>query len=101
MTESVEESKDTQGNSRPANNRPESMRFQSLWGVNHLDNLDKNLIGRILTFELINNRTYTGKLKALGMYDLVITDSRSGQNLIIMKATIVTVQGDILPRVSK
>lgn len=101
MTESIEENKDTQGNSRPANNKPDSMRFQSLWGMNHLDNLDRNLIGRILTFELINNRTYTGKLKALGMYDLVLTDSRTGQDIILMKAAVVTVQGDILPRVQK
>ncbi len=59
-----------------------------------MDNLDSILIGRILTIELSNNKAMTGKLKALGMYDLVLTDSRTGQDILIMKSSIITIQGD-------
>jgi len=72
-----------------------NMKYRTIHGTGHLDNLDSILIGRILTIETVNNKVITGKLKALGMYDLVITDSKTGQDVIIMKSSIMTIHGDI------
>jgi hypothetical protein len=75
------------------NENKAKLRFKTIHGPGHADNLDAILIGKILSFELINNRTIAGKLKALGMYDIVITDSRTGQDILIMKSAIITIQG--------
>jgi len=47
-----------------------------------------------LTFELMNNKMVTGKLKGYGQFDIMVTDLRTGQDYIIMKHAIVSVQGD-------
>jgi len=49
----------------------------------------------LLTIELMNNKTVSGKLKGYGQFDIMITDSRTGQDLIIMKHAIISVQGDL------
>ena len=49
----------------------------------------------MLTIELMNNKTVSGKLKGYGQFDIMITDSRTGQDLIIMKHAIISVQGDL------
>ncbi len=72
-----------------------SLRFKTIHGMGHMDNLDSVLIGKILTIELANNKSITGKLKALGIYDLVLTDSKTGQDILVMKSAIMTVQGDL------
>lgn len=69
-------------------------KYVTIHGPGHLDNLDKTLIGGILSFELSNGKIITGKLTGLGMYDIVVVDSRTGQSIIIMKSAIITVQGD-------
>jgi len=71
-----------------------SLRFKTIHGIGHMDNLDSVLIGKILTIELANNKSITGKLKALGMYDLVLTESRTGQDILVMKSPILTIQED-------
>jgi len=43
----------------------------------------------------MNNKTVTGKLKGYGQFDIMVTDSRTGQDLIIMKHAIESVQGDL------
>jgi len=63
-------------------------------GYGVLDNFGAHLIGRLLTFELVNNKMVTGKLKAYGQFDVIVTDSRTGQDLILMKHAITTIQGD-------
>jgi len=72
-----------------------SLRYKTIHGMGHMDNLDSVLIGKILTIELANNKSITGKLKALGIYDLVLTDSKTGQDILVMKSAIMTVQGDL------
>jgi len=62
-----------------------------------IDNFGKHLIGRLLSIELSNNKTITGKLRSFGQYDVIITDSRTGQDILIMKSSIITVQGDLSP----
>ena len=70
-------------------------RYVTPYGYGVLDNFGAQLVGRLLTFELMNNRTVTGKLKGYGQFDIMITDSRTGQDLIIMKHAIISVQGDL------
>jgi len=70
-------------------------RYNTPYGYGVLDNLGAQLVGKLLTFELINNRTVTGKLKGYGQFDIMVTDSRTGQDYIIMKHAIVSVQGDL------
>ena len=70
-------------------------RYVTPYGYGVLDNFGAQLVGRLLTFELMNNKTVTGKLKGYGQFDIMITDSRTGQDLIIMKHAIVSVQGDL------
>jgi len=41
----------------------------------------------------MNNKTVTGKLKGYGQFEIMVTDSRTGQDYIIMKHAIVSVQG--------
>jgi len=69
-------------------------RYRTPYGYGVLDNFGSHLIGRLLTFELVNNKMVTGKLKAYGQFDVIVTDTRTGQDLIIMKHAITTIQGD-------
>lgn len=71
------------------------VRYVTPYGYGVLDNFGAHFVGRLLTFELMNNRTVTGKLKGYGQFDIMITDSRTGQDLIIMKHAILSVQGDL------
>ena len=75
-------------------------RYNTPYGYGVLDNFGSHLVGRLLTFELMNNRTVTGKLKGYGQFDIMVTDSRTGQDLIIMKHAIVSVQGDLSSKTS-
>jgi len=70
-------------------------RYNTPYGYGVLDNFGAQHVGKLLTFELMNNRTVTGKLKGYGQFDIMVTDSRTGQDYIIMKHAIVSVQGDL------
>lgn len=70
-------------------------RYNTPYGYGVLDNFGAHLVGKLLTFELVNNKTVSGKLKGYGQFDIMITDSRTGQDYIIMKHAIVSVQGDL------
>jgi len=70
-------------------------RYNTPYGYGVLDNFGAQLVGRLLTFELVNNKMVTGKLKGYGQFDIMVTDSRTGQDYIIMKHAIVSVQGDL------
>jgi len=70
-------------------------RYNTPYGYGVLDNFGAQLVGKLLTFELMNNKTVTGKLKGYGQFDIMVTDSRTGQDYIIMKHAIVSVQGDL------
>ena len=70
-------------------------RYVTPYGYGVLDNFGAQLVGRLLTFELMNNKTVTGKLKGYGQFDIMVTDSRTGQDLIVMKHAIVSVHGDL------
>jgi len=70
-------------------------RYVTPYGYGVLDNFGAHLVGKLLTIELMNNKTVSGKLKGYGQFDIMITDSRTGQDLIIMKHAIVSVQGDL------
>jgi len=72
-----------------------SPRYRTPYGYGVLDNFGVQLIGKILTFELANNKIVTGKLKGYGQFDVLLTDSRTGQDFILMKHAIVSVQGDL------
>ncbi|MEM0134551.1 MAG: hypothetical protein QXU18_04900 [Thermoplasmatales archaeon] len=72
-------------------------RFVTEFGDGHLDCLDAGLIGRQFSIELINNRTLTGKLRFIGQYDLILTDSRTGQDILVFKHAIVSVYGNLDP----
>jgi len=71
-------------------------RYRTPYGYGVLDNFGAQLVGKLLTFELVNNKMVTGKLKGYGQFDIMVTDSRTGQDLIIMKHAIVSVQGDLI-----
>ena len=75
-------------------------RYNTPYGYGVLDNFGAHLVGKLLTFELVNNKTVSGKLKGYGQFDIMITDSRTGQDLIIMKHAIISVQGDLSPKSS-
>jgi len=49
----------------------------------------------------MNNKTVYGKLKGYGQFDIMVTDSRTGQDLIIMKHAIVSIQGDLSVKLNK
>jgi len=70
-------------------------RYNTPYGYGVLDNFGAQLVGKLLTFELVNNKTEAGKLKGYGQFDIMVTDSRTGQDYIIMKHAIVSVQGDL------
>jgi len=69
-------------------------RYVTPYGYGVLDNFGAQLVGKLLTFELMNNKMVSGKLKGYGQFDVIVTDTRTGQDLIIMKHAIVSVQGD-------
>ena len=79
---------------KPKQNRMPA-RYNTPYGYGVLDNFGAQLVGKLLTFELVNNKTVTGKLKGYGQFDVIVTDSRTGQDLIIMKHAIITIQGDL------
>jgi len=70
-------------------------RYNTPYGYGVLDNFGAHLLGKLLTIELTNNKTVSGKLKGYGQFDIMVTDSRTGQDYIIMKHAIVSVQGDL------
>jgi len=76
-------------------------RYVTPYGYGVLDNFGAHLVGKLLTIELMNNKTVTGKLKGYGQFDIMITDSRTGQDLIIMKHAILSVQGDLSVKLNK
>jgi small nuclear ribonucleoprotein (snRNP)-like protein len=82
------------GNGTERSVSKQDYRYVSIWGVSHVDNFDKNLIGRILTFKLTDNTLLVGKLKGFGMYDILVTDSKTGRDFIIMKSAIISIEGD-------
>jgi len=76
-------------------------RYNTPYGYGVLDKFGAHLVGRLLTFELMNNKTVYGKLKGYGQFDIMVTDSRTGQDLIIMKHAIVSIQGDLSVKLNK
>ena len=56
-------------------------RYVTPYGYGVLDNFGAHLVGKLLTIELMNNKTVSGKLKGYGQFDIMITDSRTGQDL--------------------
>ena len=70
-------------------------RYNTPYGYNVLDNFGAHLVGKLLTIELMDNKTVSGKLKGYGQFYIMVTDSRTGQDLIIMKHAIVSIQGDL------
>lgn len=70
-------------------------RYNTPYGYGLLDNFGAQLVERLLTFELVNNKMVTGKLKGYGQFAIMVTDSRTGQDYIIIKHAIVSVQGDL------
>jgi len=72
-------------------------RYNTPYSYDVLDDFGVQLIGKILTFELANNKIVTGKLKGYGQFDVLLTDSRTGQDFILMKHAIVSVQGGLSP----
>jgi len=75
----------------------EQFRYNTPYGYDVLDDFGVQLIGKILTFELANNKIVTGKLKGYGQFDVLLTDSRTGQDFILMKHAIVSIHGDLSP----
>jgi len=69
--------------------------YNTPYGYGVLDNFGAHLVGKLLTFELMNNKTVSAKLKGYGQFDIMVTDSRTGQDYIIMKHAIVSVKGDL------
>ena len=95
MTESLDATRKELVNSH-GNDSEKSVpnfRYQTIY-PGQIDNFGKQLIGRILTLELVNNKTITGKLVSFGQYDIIIMDSRTGQSILVMKHAIISVQGD-------
>ena len=72
-------------------------RYQTVY-PGTIDNFGKQLLGRLLTLELTNNRMMTGRLKSFGQFDIILTDQKTGQDILIFKHAIVTVQGDLSPK---
>ena len=56
-----------------------------------LDNFGNHLIRKILTFELMNNRLETYKLKGYGQFYIMIGDSRRGQDIILIMQGIISI----------
>ncbi len=96
MTESLDATRKEFANSNGTDSEKSvpNFRYQTIY-PGQIDNFGKQLIGRILTLELVNNKTITGKLVSFGQYDIILMDSRTGQSILVMKHAIVTVQGDL------
>jgi sRNA-binding regulator protein Hfq len=96
MTESLDATRKELVNSHGTDTEKSvpNFRYQTIY-PGQIDNFGKQLIGRILTLELVNNKTMTGKLVSFGQYDIIMMDSRTGQSVLVMKHAIVTVQGDL------
>ncbi|MEM3192855.1 MAG: hypothetical protein QXU98_07615 [Candidatus Parvarchaeota archaeon] len=77
-------------------NREQNFRYQTIY-PNAIDNFGKHLIGRLLTLELANNKTITGKLKSFGQFDVIITETKTGQDILVFKHAIVSVYGNLDP----
>lgn len=94
--ENVHDKKFEKHDDNPKNrpNKIDPNRYLTIF-PNTIDNLGKHLIGNLLSIEMINNKTITGKLKSFGQYDIMITDSTTGQDIIIMKTGILTIRGDL------
>ena len=96
MTESLDATRKELVNSNGTDTEKSvpNFRYQTIY-PGQIDNFGKQLIGRILTLELVNNKTITGKLVSFGQYDIILIDSRTGQSVLVMKHAIVSVQGDL------
>ena len=99
MIESIDETKKALVNSHSTDTEKSAtnFRYQTIY-PGQIDNFGKQLLGRLLTLELMNNKTITGKLASFGQYDIIMIDSRTGQNILVMKHAIVSVQGDLSPK---
>ena len=99
MSETINETKKEFVNSHGTDTEKSvsANRYQTVY-PGTIDNFGKQLLGRLLTLELVNNKTITGKLVSFGQYDIIVMDSRTGQNVLIMKHAIVVVQGDLSPK---
>ncbi len=80
-----------------ANEKKPGIRFITPWGYTHMDCFDPSLIGRALTFETVNNRTYTWKLTHIGQFDLIM-DNRTGQSILLFNYSIVSVLGEMISK---
>ncbi|MEM4091042.1 MAG: hypothetical protein QXQ46_09970 [Thermoplasmatales archaeon] len=76
--------------------KEQNYRYQTIY-PNAIDNFGKHLLGRLLTLELTNNKTVTGKLKSFGQFDVIITETKSGQDILVFKHAIVSVYGNLDP----
>ncbi|MCL5874259.1 MAG: hypothetical protein M1161_02835 [Candidatus Thermoplasmatota archaeon] len=74
-----------------------NFRYETIYNGS-IDNLGKHLLNRQLSFKLLDNTVVTGKMISFGQYDIVVIDSKTGQYILIMKTSIVTVQGDLSPK---
>ena len=96
MTESLDATKKEFANSHgnDSERSAPNFRYQTIY-PGQIDNFGKQLIGRILTLELVNSKTITGKLVSFGQYDIIMMNSKTGQSILVMKHAIVSVQGDL------
>ena len=99
MSESIDATKKELANSHGTDSERSvpNFRYQTIY-PGQIDNFGKQLIGKMLTLELVNNKTLTGKLTSFGQYDIIMIDSRTGQNILVMKHAIISVHGDLLTR---
>ena len=96
MTESLDATRKEFANSNGTDTEKSvpNFRYQTIY-PGQIDNFGKQLIGRILTLELVNSKTITGKLVSFGQYDIIMMNSKTGQSILVMKHAIVSVQGDL------
>ena len=99
MSESIDATKKELANSHGTDSERSvpNFRYQTIY-PGQIDNFGKQLIGKMLTLELVNNKALTGKLTSFGQYDIIMIDSRTGQNILVMKHAIISVQGDLSTR---
>lgn len=101
MSESIDSDKkelvNSHGNDTERTAPRQDFRYKTVFNGS-IDNFGKHLMGRILSIELSNNKIVTGRLKSFGQYDVILTDSRTGQDILLMKSAIITIQGDLSPR---
>lgn len=104
MSDIVEDNKmenaSPHGNGTEKSVSRESFRYQTIYN-GAIDNLGRHLLGRILSFELINGKTVSGKMISFGQFDILILDSQTGQGIIVLKHAIAIVRGDMDPRTKK